>query len=823
MLSNITAAAWRSACRDRVFAILNISGLALGFAAFFLIWLFVRDELSYNNFLPNMHDVYRVQLTIAETGQSPVTFTGTPAPMAAELQLDFPEVIATARTRKVIAGLRHGGIEGVEEVQWADADFFKVLGYPLLRGDAATALSLPDSIVLTRAIALKYFGTIDCLGQMLDIDHRHLVRVTAIAEDVPSNATKSFTVLASGNTAWGMLAAEDAQKPAPGVLSLGGDLYVRLKAGTHPEHLAARFRSFAHIHYPDPDSPEPLFAAMHLHSLADLHLHPYNSDTGEPDNFVQTLTIVAATGLVILLLAACNFVNMSTARATRRAVEVGVRKSLGAQRSQLIAQFMGESVATSLVGLVFGVGIAELCLPTMNAFLDRQIGLDLWHHPALAAMPVATAFLLGLAGGVYPALVLSAFPPAYVLKGQAATATGGSRLRLGLVAFQFTATITLLIATAVIHAQFSFATTRALGFDKNQIVTVDLTGMPETPTADGLGHREAAPLEALRTRLATIPGVRSMAATFTLPLWSNFLRTDFVRPGQSAGQAVNFTMQPVDFGYFSTFGIHLTAGRDFSRDRAEDTAPPAGSSASSAAIINETAMHALGFSNPAAAIGQEISSTDTPPAHHRIIGVVPDFPLDSIRSAVPPSLFVVDPGLFKVLSIKLFGADLPATLHGIDSVWHEFVPGQPVHRMFLDQRIAGLYLDVTRQARLFATFAGFAVVIGCLGLVGLSAYTAERRTREIGIRKALGASAFDICSLLIRQMIAPVLLANVIAWPIAWWFMSQWLNGFAYRIDLTPMPFVVAALFAVLIAVTVTFYHAVKVAMARPIEALRYV
>ena len=823
MLSNYIATAWRSARRDRIFAVLNIAGLALGFAAVILIGLFVRDELSYNRFLPGYRDVYRVELTIADTGQRPLTFTGTPARMGAEMKLDFPEITAFTRTRKQTAGLRHGAVEAVEEIQWADPDFFKVLGYPMLRGDAATALLQPDSAVLTRAMAMKFFGTIDCLGQMFDINHRHPVRVTAVAEDVPTNATKTFTVLVSGTTGWGLLAAEDAQKAAPGVLSLGGDLYLRLLPGTATQQMTARFPAFAHAHYPDPDSPQPLFSSMFLHSLADVHLNPYNPDTSEPNHGQQTLFAVAATGLVILLLAASNFVNLTTARSTRRAVEVGVRKSLGAQRSQLIVQFMGESVATALLGMMLGMGLAELCLPSMNAFLDRQIAFDFWRQPLLAATPLITALLLGLAGGFYPALVLSAFPPAHVLKGRAAAAMGGSRLRLGLVMFQFAATITLLIAIAVIHGQFSFATNRALGFDKNLILTVDLTGMPETPTPDGLGHREAAPLEALRTRLAAIPGVQSIAGTFTLPLWSNFLRTDFVRPGQGAGQAVNFTMQPVDFDYFGTYRVRLASGRDFSIDRAEDKAPPPGSSSVSAAIINKTALRALGFADASAAIGQEIQSTDSPPSRHRIIGVAPDFPLDSIRAPVPPSMFVVDPALFKVLSIRLSGADLPGTLHAIDSVWHDFVPGRPIHRVFLDERIAGLYMDITRQTRLFTTFAGFAVAIGCLGLVGLSAYTAERRTREIGIRKALGASIFDICFLLIRQLIKPVLLANILAWPIAWWIMTDWLNGFAYRIDLTLLPFLLAATCAFFIAVVTTFYHALSVAVARPIEALRWV
>ena len=823
MFRNYLATAWRSACQDRLYSLLNVIGLALGFAVVILIWLFVRDELSYNSFLPGYQDVYWIKLTIAETGQRPVTVRGTPARMAAELKLDFPEIVATTRRRIDSVGLHHGDVEAVEDILWVDADFFEVLGYRLLRGDPATALAEPDSIVLTRTLAKKYFGTIDCLGQTLEVDHLHLVRVTGIAEDPPSNATETFVALLSGSTNWGKLAIADATPPLPGELDLSRRTFVRLRPGVNPDKLVARFPAFARAHYPDPDGPKALFASMFMHSLADVHLHPYNPDTSEPDDQEQTLYAVAATGVFILLLAGINFVNLVTARATRRAVEVGVRKGLGALRSQLMVQFMGESIGYSLAGLLLGLGLTELLLPSLNAFLDRQIAFDFLRDPLLAVVPVAMAILLGIAAGVYPAVILSRFSPAQVLKARAGASIGGTRMRLGLVVFQFTVTIALLIATIVVHCQLSFATSQALRFDKDLMLTIDLTGMPEQVSPDGLGRREAAPLEALRTRLAAVPGVHAMAATFTLPLWSNFIRTDFIRPGQSDGQSVNFTIQPVDFGYFGVYRVPLLAGRDFSRDFIEDKVSAGDKSRLSSAIINEAALRSLGFIDASAAIGQEIKSTDPAlPRRYRIIGVAPDFPLDSIRNPVPPSIFIVDPDLFKVLSLKLSGSNLPETLRGIDAVWHELVPERPINRVFLDDRLAELYLDVAHEGQVFAAFAGFAVAIGCLGLIGLSAYTAERRTKEIGIRKALGASTFDVSWLLIRQFAKPVLLANVLAWPIAWWFMRRWLDGFAYRIDLGPEPFLGAGLGAIAIAIATTAFHAVQVARSRPVRALRY-
>lgn len=824
MYWNYFITAWRIARHDPFYAVLNVFGLALGFAVVILIWLFVRDELSYNSFLPGYQDVYWVKLTIADAGQAPMTSQATPATMGAELKLDFPEIAATTRITPEALGLRHGDVEAVETILDVDADFFAVLGYRLLRGDPTTALAEPNSVVLTRTRAEKYFGTIDCLGRSLEVNHLHSVRVTGVIEDPPSNATEQIEVLLSAATPWSNLAIADATPAPRGELRLTGRTYVRLRAGVDPQKLAARLSTFALAHYPDPDEPtKPLFASMFMHSLANVHLHPYNPDTREPDDREQTLYAVAMTGLLIWLLAGINFVNLVTARATRRAVEVGVRKGLGALRSQLMIQFIGEALGYSLAGLLFGLGLVELFLPNLNAFLDRQITFGFWRHPLLAAAPVATAVVFGVVAGVYPAMILSRFPPAHVMKARASAPIGGSRMRSALVVFQFTVTIAVLIATIVIHRQFAFATSNALRFDKDLMLTIDVDDMPQRATPDGLGRLDATPLEVLRNRLAAVPGVQGMVATFTLPMWQNVLRTDFVRSGRSDGRPVNLTVQPVDFGYFGIYRIPLLAGRDFSRDLSEDKAAADDKSRLSGAIINETALRALGFTDRSTAIGQEVKSTDPEFArHHRIIGVAPDFPLNSIRDPVPPSIFVVDPDMFKALSVKLSGANLPETLRGVDAAWHEVVPGQRITRVFLDERIAGLYMDVVHDGVVFTTFACFAVVIGCLGLIGLSAFTAERRTKEIGIRKALGASTFDVASLLIWQFVKPVFIANALAWPIAWWFIRKWLEGFAYRVDLGPGPFLVAGMGAVAIAIATTAFHAVRVAQARPVAALRY-
>ncbi len=824
MFRNCLAAAWRSACNDRFYAILNTVGLALGFAIVVLIWLFVRDELSYNLFLDNYQDAYRLQLTIAEAGQKPVTWQGTPDRLAAELKLAFPDIVATARDVPESVGLRHNDVEATENIDWVDADFLKVLGFPLLQGNPATALTEPDSIVLSRTLALKYFGTIFCLGQSLDINRIHPARVTAIAEDPPSNASIRFVALMSGKTRYGRLAILDANPPAPGQLNVTVTTFIQLRAGTSPSRLAEQFPAFVRTHYASTDGSTPLFASLYLNPLAALHLHAFNPDTTESDGRIQTLYAVAVTGALILMLAGVNFVNLLTARATRRALEVGVRKGAGALPRQLMIQFMGESLGYALAGALLGMVMAELFLPTLNAFLDRRIALDPWNHPLLAVAPCVVAVLLGLAAGFYPAFVMSRIPAATVLKARSGALIGGGRMRLSLVVFQFTVTIALVIATIVIYQQNEFAMSRALGSASDLLLTIDLTGLPSQDTPDGQGRRERTHVDALRTQLSAVPGVEAIAASFVVPPLTRQLLQDFGVAGQNGGTPASFSVMPVDFGYFSLYRIPVVAGRDFSRKFADDQAAAEDKTRFTSAIVNAAAVRVLGFADPAAAIGQEVQSTDPddPARHYRIIGVVSDFSLDSIRNRVLPSIFIIDPDLFNFLSVKLTGDGLAYTLRGIDAAWHGFVPDRPIDRAFLDDRVALLYLDISRSAHLFTAFAGFAVAIGCLGLIGLSAYTAERRTKEIGIRKALGASTLDVSWLLIRQLAWPVLLANALAWPIAWWFMRNWLDGFAYRIELGPLPFLTAGLGAIAIAVATTAFHAVKVASARPVQALRY-
>jgi|HubBroStandDraft_1064217.scaffolds.fasta_scaffold00022_76 putative ABC transport system permease protein len=820
MFRNYIATAWRSASRDRLYAILNLFGLGIGFAAAIMVGLYLRDEFSYDHLVPGYQDVYRVQLTVAPPGRSAQTLPAVPSALTAEIQIEFPEMVAATRVADQAPILRHGEIRATEPLDVVDPSFFTVLAYPMLRGDAATALAQPDAIVLSRRLAEKYFGTIDCLGQTLDVVGGIApLRVTGVFENLPSNLDHRFNALLSGLTAGSTLAELDqAPPPARGSLEVTVLGYVRMKSGVSPATMAERFADFVRRHYPRQSSDQPMFT-MHLMALTDLHLHHANPDTVDPENPQPTLLAIAVTGIMILTLAGINFVNLVTARASRRSVEVGVRKALGATYSQLVIQFMGESVAYSLAGLLLGVSITELCLPTINAFLDRTIELYVPSQPEVVLVLVGLALLLGLTAGIYPALVLSGFRPAAVLKARA-TGGGSARLRFALVVLQFTAVIALLIATSVIYRQNAFATSEALHFDKSLVLTIDLEGMPTHRDGNGAVMRDSDPVETLKTQLAAIPGVSSVAASWAVPNTQKLAaeRASLLTAADQPPATLNHVM--VDIGFFSVYGIRPIAGRDFAREHADDIGSESSPGRETSIILNETAVRKFGFPSPDKAIGQEIAFGDS--NTRRIVGVVPDFSLNSIHESVPATAFTVESSAFDALSLKLVGTDLPRTLDAIDAVWHEFVPQRPIDRSFVDDRVALLYVDTIHQGQLFATFAAIAILIGCLGLLGLSAFTAERRTKEIGVRKALGASTFDIVCLLVWQFSRPVLFANFLAWPLAWWSMRNWLDGFAYRIDLAPQFFLFAGLGAITLAVATTAFHTIQVARARPALALRY-
>jgi putative ABC transport system permease protein len=821
MLGNYLAASLRNLQRNGFYASLTVTGLAVAFASAILIGLYLRHELTYDRFIPGHERVFMFSQTITAQDKPPFKMDYTSARLADDLKLDFPQFQYVARL--AASGfppvIRRGDVSISERLfASVDPDFFKILPMPAVAGDPATALDAPDGVVLTRTMARKLFGRDAPLGGVLLIDGQPF-RVTAVIEDLPSNSHLEYEVFASAKAAssvlWKLYAA--------GYSSNSNLTYVRLKPGVSAAAVNSALKGFVERRVQpaaralNPDQ-KLVDYEIRLKPLTSIHLQPADGGDPKPGADVKVLAGIGVIGVLIVLVAAINFVTLMTARASRRATEVGVRKALGAQRKDIVLQFMGEAMIYVLVALVLAVAMAELLLPAVSAALQRKIAFNYLTDPqlllAMAGVTVATALL----AGIYPALVLSSFRPSSVLKGGPLAVAGGGAIRQALVVAQFAVLVVLLFAALTIYRQTIFALRDATHINKDGVVMLFASPCTET----------------LRNAVKVVPGVRGAAcASASAVALGDSVDMSFVGDRHSL-----LHYAPVDFGFFEVYGIKPIAGRlpDAARPgddggKLGDTPPPI--------VLNEAAVREMGFKSPQAAVGRlltwhfnpkftldNMAGPVAPARASEVIGVVPDFTFGSIRQKVSGSFFYVGPKTDMLnsvaLNIKLDPGDTAATLQRIDAVWAKISRGMPLQQYFTDQYLLFRYIDNIIQGGFVAVCALIAVSIACLGLFALSAYTAERRTKEIGIRKAMGASSSDILRLLLWQFAKPVLWANVVALPVAWLAMNWWLQGFAYRVSLAPWTFVASAAAAVVIAWATVFVHALRVARARPVGALRY-
>ncbi|HEX4095727.1 MAG TPA: FtsX-like permease family protein, partial [Caulobacteraceae bacterium] len=696
----------------------------------------------------------------------------------------------------------------------ADPGLFKVLPLPVLAGDPAAALRDPNGLVLTRRMARKYLGEDTPIGKTLMVttardlqlapgeeqlfSSSHPMRVEAVLQDIPSEThLQDFGIFGSGRAPWSILAYDDRH---PSRFSLSVDTYARLAPGVSAGRIRAGLAAFTARHWSEPQTLH-----LRLEPLENLHFTPGArvADAG-----------IAAVGALVIVIAAINFVTLMTARATRRAVEVGIRKVVGARCRDLMIQFLGEALIYVLAAMVIGVALVELALPAMNAFLQRTIAFDYLHDPVLASAILAAVLATGLLAGLYPAVVLSGFRPAAALKGGVGRSGGSAHVREVLVVVQFAILTGLIILTATIYRQTSFALQNALRFKADQVVMID-------SSCD----------TAFKQELTLLPGVELAACVSANAVGWSFTKTFIQDPRRGR---LAFDSNPIDVGFFEMHGMKPLAGRFFSKDQGEDVVldrPGAGPDAQPTVVVNESGLRLLGLS-PRGAIGKSINwgrwsaaapNGSFPPFRSsHIIGVAPDFTLASIRTPIDPALYFVDPKGTQNIFVQIDGRRVPETLPLIDRLWRSTGHSRPIERGFEDQEMQSLYRDIVVQEVIIGACAGLAIVIACLGLFALAAFTAERRIKEIGVRKAMGASTLDVVKLLLWQFTKPVLWANLIAWPVAFWAADQWLHGFAYRVSLPPWLFLGASIAAVLIAWATVGGQAWLVARAKPATALRY-
>ncbi len=821
MFRNYLAAALRNLSRNRLYAGVTILGLTVAFASAILIGLYLRHELTYDRFIPGHERIYLITQTVKTQGKPPFRLDDTSSVLADDLKPRLPQVEYFARTAP--SGfppiIRHGDISVSERnFVWVDPDFFKVMPLPAVAGDPATALEKPDAVVLTRSAARKYFGQDRPLGGRLLVDGK-AVRVAAVIEDIPSNSHLTGDVFGSS------LAADSILKKfeKTGYSSNINLTYVRLRPGASAASVNAVFRAFVAerlLPFLVKLNPNEHYTGreMRLKPLTQIHLDPADGGDPKPGADVKVLAGLGVIGVLIVLVAAINFVTLMTARAARRAVEVGVRKALGADRRDLIVQFMGEALVYVVVALVLAVALAELLLPAVNAALQRKMTFDYLSDPALLAAMLGVAAVTGLLAGLYPAMVLSAYRPAAVLKGGPLTGGRGLAVREVLVVAQFTVLVVLLLSTTTVVRQTLFALRDATHVNKDNVMM--LFASPCT--------------DALRDAVRAVPGVRSAACASPAAVGLNHA----AGMEQANGQRKMLELSQVDFGFFEVYGVKPLAGRLFERERPGDDGARLGGVAPPV-VLNEAAVREMGFRSPQDAVGkpmswsydpaisiQRLDTSIAPYQTSTIIGVVPDISFGSVRVKVPPGFYYVSPKtdilMSVALNIRLDPARSAEAVKAIDRVWTRISQGQPVQQYFADQFLLRLYLDNVIQGGFIAVCALIAISISCLGLFALSAFTAERRTKEIGVRKAMGASSGDILKLLLWQFTKPVIWANLIAWPAAFLLLRWWLAGFAYHVDVAPWTFAAAGAGTLFIAWATIFVHALNVARAKPVRALRY-
>jgi putative ABC transport system permease protein len=799
MLRNYMLVALRNLARNRLYSGISILALAVGLCVATLAGVTLRNELTYEHFIPGSERIYLAPQLVAPTGHPPLYNYTSPSFVAALLRLNFPQIRAVTRLAPDEVHLRHERATAKETIYWADANAFDLLPLPVFAGDLKKALHRADGIVLTRSVAEKYFGRDDPIGQPISVDDVHPMTVTAVLYDLPINGTTLESgIFASGLAAYSALSKCDQNAPGEAsrnAVSICARTYVQLEPGTEVHRLQRAIDGFLPRFYPKFPG---MTMEVRLIPIDRVHLFE-----GLNPGMEARLAAIGAVALAVLFTACVVFVNLATARSVRRALEVGVRKVCGASRVQLIRQFLGESLLYVAVAACLALALADVALPYVNAFLDSAGRLDFAHDAPLVAAAVAGIIVVGVLAGAYPAFVLSAFRPSAVLKGSA-LGPGGDLARKSLVVMQFAVLIGLLIGATVIYRQHLYATRATLRVDTDQMLILRSPCRP-----------------VVLNELRALPGVRG-ANCATEP-WLD--RRSFLNARLQDGSVLAIDSTALDFGVFELYGIKPLAGRLPPDD--QDSLGPTQNAAQ--IVINESAARIFGFGTPAAAIGRRppfVGGEEKTPSE--IVAVVPDFAFDAGLHKVRPALYEGstpdDRARYGLISVKLRGRDIPETLEAIDriSAATENAGDSPPERFFLNQYIESLYLAVLREAQVLGIFAAVAIVLACLGLVGLSAATAESRTREIGIRKALGADSTDILQMLLWQFSKPILWANLIAWPVSAFLLYRWLEGFADHVDLSPLTFVAAGAAALIIALVTVAAHASSVARAKPVEALRY-
>ena len=790
MLKNYFKIAFRNLLRHKGFALLNISGLAIGMAAGFLVLLYVSFELSYDKMHSQADSIYRVVADI-DTPSEKIEANMAAWAVGPNIEKEFPEILKSTRVLNGDLTFIREDVKFIEEnVIAVDSAFFEVFDFELINGDKTSSLKLSNSLVISETIAAKYFGDKNPIGQNIIVeDFDNPATITGVMKDIPENSQIQADILISMITYTAPPSNRDEQWS-----NYGPSIYILTTEGVKAEDLEAKFPDFLERRTGDEMRESQMFVKLFLEPFTDVYL---KSDRGgNITGNVNNVYIFSIIGIFILLIASINFINLTTARSVERAKEVGIRKVVGAAKNQLAIQFISESIIICILAFFVAVGLTTLGLPYFNDLAGKIVSQGVFAEPLNIFYLFVISITIGVIAGIYPAIVLTSFKPVSVLKGKFSTSSRGILLRKSLVVVQFTISIALIIGTIVIYNQMQFMRNQDLGFDKEHTIVL--------PTQ--IGERQ----DALKASIAQVPGVKGIALSSSVPGSGNPAAYSEVENQNGDLQVANLDLYYVDEDYISQLGMEIVAGRGFSRDFPSDS--------SQAMVINEKAVSLLGYSKPEDAIGARYQQWGS---NGQVIGVVKDFNFRSLQQEIAPITMRLDPTNTAVMSIKIVGSNTQQTLTAVEKTWHSILPADPFEYYFLDELFNQQYSADEEFGDLFLSFALLAIFISCLGLLGLAAYSTIQRKKEIGIRKIIGASVGNIVNLLSKEFLKLVGIAFLISSPIAWYAMHNWLEDFAYKINVEWWMFFIAGLGAMIIAMVTVSFQAINAAIANPIKSIR--
>lgn len=807
MIRNYIKVALRNLWKNKGYSAINIIGLAVGLATCLLILLYVWDELSYDRFHEKAGRIYRVDADI-RFGGTDMKLAVSSDPMGPTLKKDYPGVEQYTRIYASSGGrLLKKGDNFIKEVSLAfvDSTFFDVFSFPLISGNAKTALNDQSTAVISRSAAVKYFGTIDAVGRTVETNEKEIYKVTGVMNDMPANSHFRYDFL---------LSMDNVKYGFGNFLSHNFHTYILLSKNAKASdftrifkeflarHVLPQAKQFMQINSMDDFEKAGNSLNYHLMPLTDIHLKSDRFPELGVNGTAQNVYIFSAVAFFILLIACINFMNLSTARSANRAKEVGIRKVLGTERRNLISQFLTESTLVSILSLLIALVITFLVLPFFNDLSSKTLSIKSLFQPGFLPFLIIIPLFVGLIAGSYPAFYLSSFRPITVLKGKPSSGFRKSSFRSTLVVLQFAATIFLIVATIVVYNQLNFIQNRKLGFNKDQVLVID--------NAYVLGNNAKAFTEELLKQ----PNVVTGSLSSFLPV-SESSRSDYTYSRSAVmdmTSGMNMQTWDVDYEYLKTMGMELVAGRAFSKDFGTD---------STAVIINETTAKLLGYDNPIGKILYASSGNDNTTLYPlNIIGVVKNFHFESLRQTVGPLCFRLrestGSAIFKVRTTNISGL-----VSSVEQTWKKMAPGMPFSYRFLDDAFDRMYRAEQRVGKISMAFSILAILVACMGLFGLATYAAEQRLKEIGIRKVLGASVTSIVEMLSADFVKLILISALIAFPLSWWAMNNWLKDFAFRVNIGWWVYVVAAGIAFFIALTTISFQAIKAAISNPVNSLR--